>query len=123
MTASERLKIEAASLRLAQADPARPCYGSTCNVDRAAVDVVDVYAYRPGSIKLQDPASTFHIVRRACAVHPPPGCGIYPGYDYDEAHHAEGHRLHSRRRGILEGYGTSPPDPPITPNLLGEVGV
>jgi hypothetical protein len=26
-------------------------------------------------------------------------------------------------RGILEGYGTSPPDPPITPNLLGEVGV
>jgi hypothetical protein len=49
MTASERLKIEAASLRLAQADPARPCYGSTCNVDRATVDVVDVYAYRPGS--------------------------------------------------------------------------
>jgi hypothetical protein len=94
-----------------------------CNVDRAAVDVVDVYAYRPGSIKLQGPASTFHIVRRACAVHPPPGCGIYPGYDYDEAHHAEGHRLHSRRRGILEGYGTSPPDPPITPNLLSGVGV
>jgi hypothetical protein len=55
-----------------------------CNVDRATVDVVDIYAYRPGSIKLQDPTSTFHIVRRACAVHPPPGCGIHPGYDYDE---------------------------------------
>jgi len=43
-----------------------------CNVDRVAVDVVDIYAYRPGSIKLQVPVSTFHIVRRAYAVHPPP---------------------------------------------------
>jgi hypothetical protein len=29
MTASERLKIDAASLRRAEADLARPCYGST----------------------------------------------------------------------------------------------
>jgi len=54
VTASEKLKIEAASLT---AGTGR--YGTAvlrlyvCNVDRAAVDVVDVYAYRPGTAGLR----------------------------------------------------------------------
>jgi len=79
VTASERLKIEAASLTAGTVGSGTAVlWLYVCNVDRAAVDVVDVCGR-----ELQVPPSTFPIVRRACAVHLPPECGIYRGYDYD----------------------------------------
>jgi len=118
VTASERLKIEVASLTAGSVGSGTAAlWLHVCNVDRAAVDVVGVCGR-----ELQVPPSTFPIIRRACAEHLPLECGIHRGYDYDKARHAKGRRARSRRHGILRATAHLI-DPPLTPNLLGEVGV
>jgi len=54
MAASERLKIEAASLTAGTVGSGAAVLRLyVCNVDRVAVDVVDVYVYRPGTAGLR----------------------------------------------------------------------